>query len=536
MLKKIVQILLAAILCFSSVSTGAEAKSVLYKDISSSYARDAIETLTQRGVLTGVGDGLFVPRKPLSRAEFTAMLMRVLNMDAVNNDISAFRDVSKSAWYYGWIHAAVNLSLVSGTGERVFEPNVFITRQEAAVMAARAMKLGNHAVQAGRTVYADESVISSWAKSDVRLVSSAGWMKGDQYGFRPLDFITRQEAAALIDRILNAGNVKRVVDTKAKTKGIRMGWLYNGTTSQYISYAQSAGLNTLVPRWYYVEKDGSVSDYTDQKLLNWSRQSGTAVWGMLGNRSDIDATHSMLQSASARRTVIQSVSDYVRIYKLDGINIDFENVSGADRQQLTLFVRDMAAELHRVGAVLSIDVSPDLQTDWTAAFDYKALGTYADYVVFMGYDQHWGGSPKAGSVSSLPWFTSAMDTMLTVVPSTKSIAAMPLYTRDWKLGSPPTSEDITLIEQGRRATHYSTNLKWKPDIGQYTSTYWLHGFAHRIWMEEARSLSRKHAAAAARNVAGTAYWYSGSETPEVWRAVNNIQRYQHYHFIYAAVE
>lgn len=67
------------------------------------------------------------------------MLLRMLELQPVHNDLQAFRDVDESAWYYGYIHAGVNLSLVEGNGY-LFEPNRMINRQEAAAMVMRALK------------------------------------------------------------------------------------------------------------------------------------------------------------------------------------------------------------------------------------------------------------------------------------------------------------------------------------------------------------------------------------------------------------
>ena len=75
-----------------------------------------------------------------------------------------------------------------------------------------------------------------------------------------------------------------------------MGWLYNGTTQQYITYAKRAGLNVLVPRWYYMEANGKVTDHTDKELLNWARNNSRQVWAMVGNRGNAEGTHQVLSA------------------------------------------------------------------------------------------------------------------------------------------------------------------------------------------------------------------------------------------------
>lgn len=517
---------------FGPAEANAAPHQSVFNDISSSYAKEAIMRLAGRGIVDGNGDGAFLPRQTVTRAEFTAMVGRMLGMEPVLNDLPAYRDVQKQAWYYGWVHAGSNLSIVNGKGERLFRPLDNLSRQEAAVIVVRAMKQEGRYGSGAAYRYDDADEVAGWARTGVGAATSFGWMQGSQGLFRPESEITREETAALLDRVLESGNVKPVIDHASEALGrdIRMGWLYNGNVSQYIGYARAANLNTLVPRWYFLEPSGTVTDYSNTELLQWSRQNGRKVWGMLGNRSDAAATHRALGSSQARRSVVQKLAAYVSTYKLDGINVDFENVAPADRANLTSFIKELSAELHSLGAVISIDVSPDLGTDWTEAFDYSALGAYADYVVLMGYDEHWGGSPTAGSVSSMPWLTSAVDKFLTTVPASKAIIALPLYTREWRLSPGGGSEDISLPEQGRRIRKHASILIWNEALSQYETSYIEEGIRRKIWTEDARSLSAKHRMLVARNVAGTAFWYPGAETPDVWRAISNIQRYEGYLF------
>lgn len=502
-----------------------------FHDISGSFAKEAIVRLAGKGIVNGDGQGAFLPKKAVTRAEFTAMLLRMLQLQPVHNDLQAFRDVNKSAWYYGYIHAGLNLSLVQGNGF-AFEPNSSISRQEAAVMVMRGLKQTDSYSRSLTGVYYDAWQIASWARPAIARSTDAGLLQGSQGMFRPLDSISREEAAALLDRALTAGNVATAVEagSKAGAAKIRMGWLYNGTSSEYIAYAKRAGLNVLVPRWYFLDSNGGLTDYTDQTLLQWAHKNDTEIWAMVGNRGNAELTHRLLSSSERRQALIDVLISYVKKYNLDGINLDFENVLPEDRAYLTAFVYSLSAELYQVNAVLSVDVSPDLNTDWTAAFDYAALGRYADYMVLMGYDQHWSGSPRAGSVSSLPWVSSAVNKLLRQVPAGKSILAAPLYTRDWRLGSEIVSEDISLVEQGKRIRNYRAQLFWDDTLGQYTATYTLGGSLHSIWTEDARSLSMKHAAGASSNLAGYAYWYMGGETADVWPAISNSLQFTEYRF------
>ena len=183
-----------------------------------------------------------------------------------------------------------------------------------------------------------------------------------------------------------------------------------------------------------------------------------------------------------------------------------------DRDDFTAFITTLHQRLMAVPAVLSVNVSPDLGSDWTEVFDYEALGKNADYVVLMGYDEHWGGDLVAGSVSSLPWLRQGLSALLLQVPASKTILAVPLYTRDWQTSaSGAVSTEIDLLRQNNLMLAKKPALHWDEQLGQYVAQYGDKSAPHRIWLEDGRSLSLKTRLGAAYSLAGTAYWYMGGE-------------------------
>ncbi|MNI54040.1 putative sporulation-specific glycosylase YdhD [compost metagenome] len=208
-------------------------------------------------------------------------------------------------------------------------------------------------------------------------------------------------------------------------------------------------------------------------------------------------------------------------------------MAAADKAALTAFVTQLAAKLHALGAVLSIDVSPDLGTDWTEAFDYAALGKQADYLVMMGYDEHYSGSMNPGSNASMPYVRNAVDTLLKAVSADKVILGMPLFTRDWTLkqsGSNPVSAELSLTEQNQLLVSYSLRPVWNSTLGQYVVSYTRQSLKHTVWLEDGRSLTAKYNLAVQRKLAGTAYWYIGGESSDIWTSLSNAQTYYSYSF------
>lgn len=503
-----------------------------FDDISSSFAKQEIIHLYNKKILTGTSETSFSPTRPITRAEFVTVLNRLLGLEPVTSPISPFTDMKQNAWYYGSVQAAVQLELASGTSATTFAPSKAVTRQEAAVLISRALKQANGTPVAD-TVFKDTNRIADWASPAVASVYKLGLMKGDDTGrFRPTDSITREETAALIDRVLQNNNWAAELESEPEER-IVLGWQYGQTTAQYQNSVLKSNVNTLSPRWYFLEESGTITDKTVTELITWAKANNKQIWPMVGNRFDQEATHQMLSNPTARNTVINQLTAIVSKYDLDGLNMDFENVAPKDRASFTAFITLLAEKLHAQGAVLSVDVSPDLGTDWTEAFDYAALGKQADYIVMMGYDEHYGAESGAGSNASLPYVTNAVNTLLQAVPSEKVILAMPLYNRDWTLkpnGTVSSFEYISLTQQNQMMSTYGLKPIWNKSLGQYVASYTKQSTQHKIWLEDGRSLTAKYRLTLNKKLAGTAYWHIGGESSDIWPSLRNAEKYYNYSF------
>lgn len=501
-----------------------------FGDISNSFAKDEIIDLYERGIVTGTGNHTFEPKKPIARAEFIALLMRMFGMEPVNAAVPAFSDVPANAWYYGWVYAALHLNIANGTGENTASPMKPITRQEAAALVARALKQDGGQPANDNLPFADADDISGWAKPLVASIRQFDLMSGDESGFRPHDPITREETAAVLSRILRHPRLKTQFDREAGSM-LQIGWQYNEPAEQFIRRVEQSNLDVISPRWFFLDRNEWFREETDQTLYAWAKQSGMEIWAMLGNRSDAELTHDMLSDDERRAALVRTIADRVQSYGLDGINVDFENVAPADRIGMTAFIRELAEALHALQATLSVNVSPDLGSDWTAAFDYQAVGEAADYIVLMGYDEHWNGAPSAGSVSSLPWLRQGIETLLGNVSAGKTILALPFYTRDWTL-QPEGVKATDMTLEGQNELMRATRAKsiWNSTLGQYVAGYKVGSVEHRLWLEDGRSLSAKSAMASEYGIAGIAYWHVGAESPDIWASLKNAERFALFRF------
>lgn len=507
-------------------------KALPFDDISTSYARDEITRLYNKKIVTGTSATTFSPTIPVTRAEFITVVDRLLGLEPITSPVSAYTDVKNNAWYYGWVQAAVQLNLAKGTSATTFAPGRLMTRQEAAVWMARTLKQTS-STPIGNNVFRDGDQIADWASASVASVHKLGLMQGDAAGnFMPTAAITRQEMAMLIDRVLQNDSWSAELESKPDER-IVMGWQYGQTAAEYKKSILNSNVNTLSPRWYFIGEKGTVTDKTDPSLITWAKENGKQIWPMVGNRFDQEATHYMLSNASVRDKAIDHLAAIVDKYSLDGLNIDFENVAPKDRQSFTNFIALLAEKLQLQGAVLSIDVSPDLGTDWTEAFDYAALGKHANYIVMMGYDEHYSGGPRSGPNASLPYVTNAVNKLLKVVPSKKVILAMPLYNREWTLkpnNAIPSAEFITLSKQNELIKTYSLKPVWNESLGQYVANYMKQSIKQTIWLEDGRSLIAKYNLAVNKRLGGIAYWHIGGESTDIWPSLRNAEKYYDYSF------
>ena len=177
---------------------------VTFSDISNvKWAKEAIEYLAARGVISGPGDGTFRPNDNVTRAEFIKMLMMALELED-EEAVCTFSDVNEGAWYYKPIATAQKLGIVKGKGDGTFGVNDEILRQDMTVMTYRTEQLLDIDLDDDVNVepFTDEAEISSYAKEAVTAMQRAGIINGIGDGsFAPKNSVTRAEAAVIIYRL-----------------------------------------------------------------------------------------------------------------------------------------------------------------------------------------------------------------------------------------------------------------------------------------------------------------------------------------------
>lgn len=169
------------------------------------WAKQAIEAMAARDMITATATGSFNPEASITRADFAAILVRVLGLQSTNNNSTMFSDVPESAYYYNELVTAKALGIVTGTGDHTFNPNGNISRQDMMVLAARALAAAGMNAQAGGALdaYSDAASVSAYARASVAAMVQAGLVNGKNGQLAPNDSLSKAEAAVILYRIWN---------------------------------------------------------------------------------------------------------------------------------------------------------------------------------------------------------------------------------------------------------------------------------------------------------------------------------------------
>ena len=171
----------------------------VFSDTNGHWAEPEILTFAQKGIMTGYPDGTFKPDAAVTRAEFAAMLCRLLDLQPVY--AAAFSDVGPDAWYYGFIGAAANLGIVNGY-QNSFLPDSLICRQDMAVMLDRVLKSFYGLDLSGTGSFEDQDEISDYAVGAVNRLAAVQIVSGFDGRFAPLEYASRAQAVTILHNLL----------------------------------------------------------------------------------------------------------------------------------------------------------------------------------------------------------------------------------------------------------------------------------------------------------------------------------------------
>lgn len=303
--------------------------------------------------------------------------------------------------------------------------------------------------------------------------------------------------------------------------------------------ANTKGLTTISPTWFaLVDNEGSVSSIASQSYVNYAHQLGLEVWGLVADfnndRIPIDV-NTLLSYTSKREKIINQLIAAAIENNLDGINVDFEKISKEGAPHFLEFIRELSIKCRNNGLVLSIDNY--VPTESSMYYDRAEEGAIADYLIIMGYDEHYGGSKESGSVASLGFVRGGVEKTLEEVPAEKVILAVPFYTRLWS-ETPKTEEEIaassdteefvpynlgsTIYSMAKAETFLASKgltPEWSEESGQNYVEYVEKEVTYKMWVEDEKSIEEKLKVMKEHGLAGVSAWKLGLEKNGVWDTI-----------------
>ncbi|BBH24696.1 hypothetical protein Back11_60410 [Paenibacillus baekrokdamisoli] len=335
-----------------------------------------------------------------------------------------------------------------------------------------------------------------------------------------------------MEQIKSPEEPKPFIAWKAVGHKINLTWeaIYSSASVNTDKITPMPGVNVVSPTWFELaDGAGNISSKADMHYVNWAHNQGMQVWGLFSNDFEPVKTTAALGSVNSRFTMIQQILSYAKMFRLQGINLDFENVETADKENLVQFVRELTPLLHEQGIVVSIDVTPKSSSEmWSAFLNRSSLGKVVDYMMVMAYDEHWAKSPTSGSVASLPWVDRTLKRIIQedqVAPS-KLILGMPLYTRIWsekkdKNGKVDvTSKTVGMDTVATIIAKYKLTPVIDSKSGQNYVEYNEDGALKRIWIEDALSMQGRTAIAKKYGLAGVATWQRAFQSQDIWNVID----------------
>ncbi len=318
--------------------------------------------------------------------------------------------------------------------------------------------------------------------------------------------------------------VEPVYESNTRDYKINLGWHViggvGGNETLESTVARTKGLNVISPTWFTLTgNEGEFSSFASASYVERAHGMGLEVWALVGNVESVDVDmYELLSRTSSRWKLISNLVAAAQEYNLDGINIDFENISLDAGEPFIQFIRELSIPCRRYGIVLSVDnYVPMGHTDH---YDRAEQGVVADYVIIMGYDEHYNGSDEAGSVASINFVEKGIANTLEEVPAEKVINGVPFYTRIWESGPEGlSSEAVTMDTAQTFVEDHGIAVRWDETTCQNYGESHEGDTLYQVWLEDADSIRVKLNIMENYDVAGVAAWRLGQESVNVWDVI-----------------
>ena len=332
-----------------------------------------------------------------------------------------------------------------------------------------------------------------------------------------------------LNKLANIVTVREEIKETSQIEGkVNMVWDYysNVANAPERSGQTIDGINVVSPAFFHINSNGELENNigaSGKEYVEWAHSNGYKVWPMLQNDGTgmMSVTSKIMNDYNKRQKLINEILMACIQYKIDGINLDFENMKQEDKDMYSRFIIELEPRLKEIGLILSVDVTaPDGSETWSLCFDRHVIGDVANYIVFMAYDQYGASSNKAGTTAGYNWVELSLKKFLETeaIESDKIILAIPLYARLWTLDDLETvvKQSAVPIKNINKVIPDGVEKQWDENLKQYYIQYKDGSYTKKMWIEDEKSLTEKISLISKYNLAGVASWEKDMEYDGFW--------------------
>lgn len=331
--------------------------------------------------------------------------------------------------------------------------------------------------------------------------------------------------------IPSANYTEPVYGMNTRDHKINMAWhrIYSvaGNDTLTSDLAITKSVNVISPTWYSLsDEEGNFTSFASKDYTEKAHSMGLEVWAMVDNLNNgTFDLYAILGNTTTRTYLINGLIDAALTSGVDGLNIDFENVSVNDGQAFIQFIRELSIRCRENNLVLSVDNYVPLSIN--DHYERKEQGVVADYVVIMGYDEHYRGGGEAGPVASINYVENGIAKTAEQVQANKIINAVPFFNRIWETEGTEIGDQAVGMEMAREfITNHNLEMRWDEETCHNYGEFQSGSKFYQLWLEDAESIKVKLNVMSNYGIGGVAEWSLGYETADVWDVIEAYMNQQ----------
>ncbi|MBU2267664.1 MAG: glycosyl transferase family 2, partial [Bacteroidetes bacterium] len=277
-------------------------------------------------------------------------------------------------------------------------------------------------------------------------------------------------------------------------------------------------MDVIIPEFFFLDpQSDTLRTQIDQDVIKivktHHKKIIASVKNFINGNWNGEAVHRIINSKQHTQAFINNLIFQLQKYKLDGVNIDFEELVENSDQPIINFQKELFSQLHQKGYMVTQDISPDNND-----YNVKELAKYNDYIFLMAYDQHTELS-NAGDISHQRWVEEKLDKICKEIPSSKVVLAIAGYGFDW----PENGQGVNVTYQTAisQAQQFHAKVLFDPQSGNLHYSYLDNrNVKHQVYFTDAATNFNIMRMADDWGVAGVALWRLGSEDSRLWQFFN----------------